>query len=241
MIATVVLIARERTRAAQRVLVATTCAFLLLSTTPVAYLLAWSLEHPYATVPDVHAFHPSIIVVLAGGAGEREGYRPIAELGGESWRRLWRAVEVYRGLDGGVPILYSGGSGDPFHPVSHEAALAKEYAITMGVPSEHFSIESESRTTYESGLAIRSLLDQWDPQAVAHRVLLVTSARHMRRSLAVLSYQGIVAIPIAADFSFGAMRWNILGFLPSASAFGSSVASIHEWVGIGVYALFGRT
>lgn len=236
------LLSRERYRAARCVLFGTAAVFFLLSIEPVAALLAWGLEQPYVTADAaaLRAANPSAIVVLAGGATEAEGYRPFPELSGQSWRRLARAIDVYRSFDGAVPVLYSGGSGDPFQPVSHEAELAREHAARMGIPGDRFSIESESRTTRESGAAIRAWLDARHPGQETHAVVLVTSARHLRRSLAALGRHRIRATPAAADFSGGVLRWNALSIMPSASAFSVSSGSIHEWIGTAVYAMLGR-
>lgn len=237
----IVLVWRGRRRAGLRVLMLACAAYVLLALPPVASFLAWTLERQYVGPIALEAHRDAdAIVVLAGGADEAGGYRGVSELGGSSWRRLWRGIAVYRALDGAVPILYSGGSGDPFHPVSREAELARSYAIAAGVPDTAVRVESVSRTTYENGIAVAQLLRSEVPSGARAKVLLVTSAWHMPRAVAVFRKLEMTVIPTPADFSGGTVRVTPLDLFPSADAFASSVGSIHEWVGIAGYRVLGR-
>lgn len=235
MLASILLWPRKRGR---RILILTLVAYYLLSIQPVAYGLAHSLENQFSTA-FTGAQDAEVIVILAGGANKKEGRRSFAELGGVSWKRLWHGIELHRELEN-MPVLYSGGSGDPFDPVSHEAELAKQYALAVGISEDMFWIESSSRNTYESALAIKHILEERFSEKDQHQVILVTSASHMRRSLGVMRKAGISAVPAAADFSQGVFRLNPLSFFPSHAYFSSSVSSIHEWVGIAGYWLMGR-
>lgn len=236
MLVGVFLVFKNKRRAGIIVILITATFYYSLSIEPVSYLLAKSLEERYAvsalvsSPQDVEA-----IVILAAGADKPAGYRTFPELGGTSWRRLWRGIEVYRTFEGTVPIIYSGGSGDPFDPVSIEAQLAKEYAVSMGIPEQHFWVEHNSRTTRESGVAIRKMLDEKFSDHVQHHIVLVTSARHTLRALLVFKQNGIEATPFPADIAGGSLDLDVLSFFPSASDFSSSIASIHEWVGFGGY------
>ncbi|MBI2482794.1 YdcF family protein [Candidatus Uhrbacteria bacterium] len=217
---------------------ATTLAFYLLAIEPIAGVLAWSLERAYQQPVAVTEHRDAaVIVVLGSGAGKAEGYRPIAELGDASWRRLWRAFTLHRELGGTVPILYVGGSGNPFDPVSQEAALAQSYAIAMGVPKEQFWIETESRNTYENAVAVQRILRE---RHIAAPVFLVTSAWHLRRAVAVFDRLGMQAVPVAADFRGGEWHFDFLRFFPSVEALETSVADIREWVGIAAYRVLRR-
>lgn len=235
-IASIFLFWRNRKRLGMMILILTCGVYYLLSIEPAAYFLNKSLETKFTgikfeqTPEDIEA-----IVILAGGADEKDRYRLEPELGGVSWRRLWRGIEVYREFDGQVPILYSGGSGDPFDRKSIEAELAKSYAVSIGIPEENFWIEPNSRTTWESGIAIKDLLSEKFPDNKSYSVILVTSAKHIPRAVWVMEKAGINAIPSPADISGGALHIDILSFLPSQSYFSSSIESIHEWIGFAWY------
>lgn len=210
--------------------------YYVLSIDPVSYLLEKSLATQEAA--ETALSDAEIIVVLAGGAEEnREGF---SALSGASQQRLLHGIELYRALNGKIPILYSGGSGDPFNPVSHEAVFAKQYAVSVGIPEQNFWIETASRTTAESGIAVKKFLGLRFPYTEKHRIILVTSGRHMLRALRVMEKVGIDARPSFADFPTNALRVTPLSFFPSAGVLSSSVESIHEWVGIAGYWVLGK-
>lgn len=240
LIVSIFLIHRKKYRVAKILLIIIFVMYYLFSIQFTADLLAYSLERQYQAAAEINQEEAQAIVILAGGVDKPSGGYP-AELGGVSWRRLWRGVEVYRQLAGKTPILYSGASGDPFDPYAGEALLAKQYAVSMGIPEEHFWTETESRTTAESGKAINRFLEQRFPDIKTHKIILITSGIHMPRSVAVIKRQGIKVIPVPADLqnSKGIFSLNPLDLLPSAGSFGSSVASIHEWVGMVGYWVFG--
>lgn len=237
----IVLVWRNRKRSGLRILLGTLIVYLLLTLDPIANGLVWTLERRYATPPSLDAHRDAAaIVILAGGATEADSRRDIGELSGSSWRRLWGGIVAYRALDGTIPILYSGGSGDPFNAVSHEAELARSYAIAAGIPAGAFMIETASRTTYESGTAVARFLRERKPDAGALKILLVTSAWHMSRAVAVFERSDMEVVPVPVDFTSRTLRMSPLILLPSVDAFSMSVLSIHEWVGITGYRLLGR-
>src|SRR5712691_3235762 len=120
--------------------------YYLLGTFPVSNLLIGSLERRVpATVGSIDPNGVAAIVILAGAASFG-GERSPGELNAASWRRLWRGIEVYRELDGAVPILFSGG-GRPGDPT---ARLAMAAAVRWGVPAERFWVEDVSRNTQAS-------------------------------------------------------------------------------------------
>ena len=81
----------QRHRWGVRLLLGAVVAFVLLSIEPTAQFLAWTLErqHP-APETLAGASDVSAIVVLGGGADAGNADLRNAELGGSSWRRLWR-------------------------------------------------------------------------------------------------------------------------------------------------------
>lgn len=232
---------QRRRRWGAAALAAAFVLYYLLAIEPVAYALAWTLERRYRDTPSpVASVDVQAIVVLAGGVSKGNASLPNGELGGASWRRLWRGIELHRALGGSAPVLYVGGSGDPFDPVSTEAALARSYAVAMGVSADRFWIEDASRSTFENGRAAAAILAERLPGVRGRRIALVTSARHLPRATAVFWKLGIDAVPVAADIATSEFRLDPLDFLPSAGAFVSSAESIHEWVGMLEYRMFGR-
>ncbi|MDP8236434.1 MAG: YdcF family protein [Candidatus Erginobacter occultus] len=239
MAAALVLAARKKWKWTVRILAAVLLGYYLLSIEPVAYLLVRSLE---SSVPAAAAGvgEPVAILVLAGGYKREGGARPFAELAGPSWRRLWRGIEIYRERSGGIPILYAGGSGDPFNAAPGQAQLARDYALSAGVPPEDFWIEESSRDTFENARDARSVLERKFVGTGPLRVILVTSSTHMLRSVLVLKKAGFDPIPAPADYPIGRVPCSPLSFYPSPEIFLVSTRCVHEWLGITAYRLMGR-
>lgn len=233
------LVLRRKPRGGRIILMAAIIAYYILSLEPTAYLLERTLVRATPSGTAEQAAEPQAIVVLGGGAQAEPG-RAFPELDGASWKRLWRGFELYRAHQGRVPILYVGGSGDPFEPISYEAKLARQYGIAFGVPAEQFWIEARSRDTYENGLAVRHILAERLPAVKSPKVALVTSAIHLPRAMRVLEGLGMTVIPVPADFGASRLNLDPLSFFPTSSALSKVVAIAHEWLGLVSYNLRGR-
>ncbi len=237
--AALVLAVRKKRRWTIRILSVTLLGYYLLSIEPVAYLLVRSLEGS-APASAAGEGEPVAILVLAGGYHRAGGARPFPELAGPSWRRLWRGIEVYRERGGKIPILYVGGSGDPFDSSPGQALLARGYALASGVPREDFWIEEDSRDTYENAREARAILEREFPGVEPLPVILVTSSTHMLRSVLVSRKAGLDPAPVPADYPVGKVSLSPLAFYPSPEVFLISTRCLHEWLGIAAYRLRGR-
>ncbi len=233
------LLFRKKWKWGRIILAVTLAGYYLLSTGPVAFLLVKSLESavPATPLPIPGDPGPEAIVVLAGGAVKKGSASPRPELQGPSWNRLWHGIELYREYGGRLPIIYSGGSGNPFDPESFEAGLARSYAVSMGIPASDFRTEEVSRNTYENARETKRLLDRMFPGRPVHRVVLVTSSTHMSRSVLVMKNAGIEPLPAPADFLAGDFSLDPLSLLPSAQCLAVSTRCLHEWLGIIAYRL----
>lgn len=149
-------------------------------------------------------------------------------------------IEIYREEGGKIPILYSGGSGDIFDQIPIEASLAREYALTTGIPRSDFLIETTSRNTYENIRETKKILDREFPDSNPHRIFLVTSSVHMPRAILIAKKAGIIPIPKPSDFLLRSPGFNLLDFLPSAETFLDSTRCLNEWLGIVAYRIMGR-
>ena len=239
MAAALVLAARKKWKWTVRILALTLLGYYLLSIEPVAYLLVRSLER---SVPGaaVGQGEPAAILILAGGHKRAGGARPFAELAGPSWRRLWRGIEIYRERGGEIPIIFAGGSGDPFDPSPGQARLARSYALAAGVPPEDFRIEETSRDTFENAREAKAILEREFPGDGPSRVILVTSSIHMLRSVLVARKAGLDPVPAPADYPIGRVPLSPLAFYTYPENFLISTRCLHEWMGIAAYRLMGR-
>ncbi|MEZ5567063.1 MAG: YdcF family protein [Halioglobus sp.] len=132
------------------------------------------------------------IVLLGGGT---RGYTHMGRLAdlNQHADRLVHAAELYK-ADKAPVILLSGGAprGD-----KHEAGQMRDVLRVMGVPAKAMLLETQSRNTAENAQFSGQLLRDRDLQ----RVLLVTSAFHMRRAERLFRAEGLQVIPAPRIFS----------------------------------------
>ena len=154
--------------------------------------------------------------------------------------RLFQAIDLYK--KGFIKhILFSGGSGSIEFSGIKEGTYVKKYLHTLGIPDEDVWIENESNNTRENAEFTKHLLDN---KSIANeKFLLITSAFHMRRSVACFKKVGIFAEPYSVDRLAGKSRRFTLDHLciPNSSTFFFWDVLIHEWVGLLMYKINGYT
>jgi uncharacterized SAM-binding protein YcdF (DUF218 family) len=115
----------------------------------------------------------------------------------------------------------------------------------MGVPPEAVLLETDSGNTYENAVACRKILKEKG----FRRVILVTSAAHMPRSVGVFKRLGIEVIPAPTGYtatqgdvgiSIPKNPYNFLiSLLPDADNLKTTTRMLKEYVGIFIYKLRG--
>ncbi|MEJ7646894.1 MAG: YdcF family protein [Chryseolinea sp.] len=111
--------------------------------------------------------------------------------------RVTHTVQLYKlGLI--KKILISGGSGRLIEEDEPEANKFQKAMVLMGVPENDIILENATRNTYESAIAVKPMLDSLN--YVPNDCLLITSAFHMRRSLACYRKAGLNIEPFTTDF-----------------------------------------
>lgn len=98
----------------------------------------------------------------------------------------------------------------------------------LGVPSQAIALEELSRNTRENAAFTAGLLRA---RGIDH-VLLVTSALHMSRALALFAAQGLQVMPAPADFETHAQVPSHAGVVtPDAGALDASARAFKELLG----------
>jgi uncharacterized SAM-binding protein YcdF (DUF218 family) len=182
------------------------------------------------------------IVVLGGATKAAFPPRPAPDLS-EEGDRVFYGAQLYR--EGKAPIVIASGGRIEWKgsgpPESGDMAVILE---TLGVPKEAIIEEPRSLNTYENALYVRQILQEKGIK----RVLLVTSAMHMPRSLLIFKRQGIEAIPAPTDFLVTEADINetsstpqaiLLNAVPDADNLYKTTRALKEYLGRVVYSLKG--
>jgi len=199
------------------------------SSFPVCQYLIESLEneHPPKSVKSIQS--SDAIVVLGGMVNILTKYQDRIELG-DSVERLTDAALLWKAKKAKI-ILISGGSGILFYQGKSEAQLAKQFLIEIGVDEKAILTEEKSRNTAENALYTYEILQE----KKIKKIILVTSAFHMKRSLALFEKRGFEIETFPTDYRalLPIFSWDAL--VPSVGALGTTSSAIKEWIGIFVY------
>ena len=199
---------------------------------PVADALYGSLEQAHPPIAARALPTADAIVVLGGGVGAPVPPRIDPDFNDAS-DRIVHAFRLYQ-ADRAPRIVVSGGR-LPWADTPPEAFTLRRVLMQWGVPESAIWTEPESATTYENAQRTADLLRERD----FDRVLLVTSAAHMARALAVFCTAGVPAVPAPTDHRVVQGPGSALGYVPSAAALSRSTGAIREYVGYAVYRLRG--
>ena len=203
----------------------------LASTAIFADWLMGTLEDPYR--PKALSVSPEADAILVLGGATR-GDTHLSSVGDMNQQadRLLHAVRLFQAGKAPVIVL-SGGARPGARP---EAQLMQEILQVMGIPEEVIVTEEASRDTYENALYSRTVLSR----GAIDRILLVTSAYHMRRAEAVFEAQGFEVVPSPTDYQRLVAPPLIPRWLPTADDLDRSTRAIHEYVGYFAYGLRDR-
>lgn len=214
----------------------------LSGTSGFSNLLARSLELKYLPPKEIPS--AEVMVVLGGGTESAVAPRSSVEVNGAGDRVLY-AAQLYR--QGKAPhILLSGGEIEWLG--SGSASPAEDMAVILtdiGIPQDALWLEKESKNTYENAVFAKEFLSEKGIE----RILLITSAMHMPRAVALFEKQGFEVIPLPVDYSVTenetALRdtdnflAKLIDILPNASNLSLTTNAMKEYLGYFIYQLRG--
>jgi uncharacterized SAM-binding protein YcdF (DUF218 family) len=222
---------------ARRVLLAL-LALLWLSSADIVVdplLAAWESAHPPLALADVPA--ADAVVVLGGMTEGRPAHALPDRVEFES--SVDRVLEGARLVRAGKAprLVLSGGSSDPFGRTPPESPQLAAWLSAMGlVEPERIVIEAGSRSTHENAQRTAALARDggW------RRVILVTSALHMRRAAAAFGRTGLEVVPYPVDYVSQRPGVGPGDLLPAENALLHVRRLWREVLGIAAYTLTGR-
>ena len=141
--------------------------------------------------------------------------------------RVWYAARLFHA--GKAPLVILSGGGDLERQAFSEARAMAVFLQDLGVPAQAIAMEETSRNTRQNADFSTALLKA---RGIEH-ILLVTSALHMPRALALFKAQGLEVTPAPTDFEAGQEPpHGLLAWLPDAGALNGSALATKELVGL---------
>ncbi len=211
-----------------RTLVTVGFIFLLLGgCDPISRALILSLEDRYPPISaEVLLSEPMAsvrwIVVLGGGQIQDPKLPENGRLSRASLGRLLEGIRLHQALLDSQ-LLLSGGM--VFTSVS-EAETMAEVSELLGVDKAHIALDAESQDTAEQARVVARRLGD-EP------FLLVTSASHMARAMALFAKQGLSPIPAPADYlGHRGDGFHPGQFWPTAGHLYLTQVAVHEYLGM---------
>ena len=183
------------------------------------------------------------IVVLGGATDPALKPRPWVEVSERGDRILYGARLYNQGkapkliLSGGR-VTWRGGSG------ASEAGDMSEIAKAMNVPAEDILLEETSLNTRQNAVNVKALMAEQNIDSL----LLVTSALHMPRSVAIFRKLGMEVTPAPTDYLVtkedfegvgSTLQARLIALFPDSVALDQFTVAMKEYVGFLFYRLRG--
>jgi uncharacterized SAM-binding protein YcdF (DUF218 family) len=199
----------------------------LIGSTPLVDAMVARAERPQALADSDRLAEADVVVALGGEyqLSEHDILGFALTAGGS---RVLTALELVR--RGKAKALVLGGSGPPAgKPGAVASALVQEWVVASGLTTVTVTNLGRCANTHDEALRFKELSRQrgW------RTVILVTSALHVPRAVAVFAAQGITVVPVACDFqAYGvpSMRDDFSPF-PRQTRFHQFSLYLHERIG----------
>lgn len=188
----------------------------------------WQVRQPPSAMSAGQA-----IVVLSEGRVQPPGDSTVSE-----WMdsdRFFGGVALYKANK--APLLIFTGGWSPWQPnAKPEGEVLIGYAADLGIPRDHMLTTAKVVTTGEEARAVAELLAARTGTNAAPRVLLVTSAFHMRRARLLFARAGVETTPFPVDFKVSAgSTFTPRSLMPNAADLNQTEAALRELYGFLFY------
>jgi uncharacterized SAM-binding protein YcdF (DUF218 family) len=191
----------------------------------VSHWLGSAIESQYPLVPMAAVAQAPAIVVLGGAVSPPPIGGSEIDLNSAA-DRVWYGARLFHAAK--APMLILSGGYDPERHAYSEARAMAAFMADLGVPVQALVLEEQSRNTRQNAAYSAALLKARG----IDRILLVTSALHMPRAVALFTAQGLQVIPAPTDFEASqAPPSGVLAWLPDALALDGNGRALKELVG----------
>ena len=165
------------------------------------------------------------IVVLGGGVRNNTHAPPNTQLGSASLSRLIEGIRLYkliRNQSGHAKLILSGGR---VFGVNVEAHKMQNTAVILGVRPSDMVLARGSKDTYDEALYLKNKVGN-------KRFIVVTSAVHMPRTMALFHKQGMRPIAAPTQYIADKKKFNCTRLIPSTSNLIHTDIALHEYFGM---------
>jgi len=214
----------RRQKAGKAVVFAGALLLGLLSYSSISDICLKPLEYKYPPVMDLHQFSEVKWVVVLGGGHNSDPNLPVtSQISESSLSRLVEGIRIHKLLPKSKLVL-SGGA--VFDPVPESKVMAG-VAEVMGIGENRLVLEKLSKDTKDQARLIHEIVGD-------ERFILVTSASHMPRSMALFQKLGMKPIPAPADYWVKKRHRISPGVLfPNADSLRKMERVFYEYLGLG--------
>lgn len=194
--------------------------FLLMLSTPIVASLLMARLQIHTPINHSVLKDRQIIVVLGGGSYQNAPEYFTDTIGESSLVRLRYAIYLKKLT--GLPIIASGGSPNGGQS---ESGIMQRTALSEFSTEVDF-IEDLSNNTYENA-KLTSIILKYKG---IDKIVLVTHAWHLSRSVQLFESEGLDVLPAPTSFVLKDVK-GIYSFIPESGAMSASNLAIHEFLG----------
>jgi len=200
-----------------------TCFLLSFSYNYIPGWMAYSLENQNTSLLNLDFIEsPKFIVVLGSSHVSNPRLPEHSQLGCSGVSRLIEAIRLNRSLKN-TKLIFSGWGGSD--PVPNAQVMAK-VATDLGLNPDSVILVTHPKDTKDEARIISEIV-------TGERFLLVTSAMHMPRSVALFRKQGADPIPAPTDYRVKkSLGFSIGRLFPSSENIVTARRATHEYLGL---------
>lgn len=133
--------------------------------------------------------------------------------------RIWQALRLYKEKKINK-IFISGGSGQILHQKETEADKVKNCLLDLQIPDNEIFIETLSRNTHENAKFSMDWIMKHEPNP---KILLITSACHMKRAYACFKKYAPSIVPYPVNFLSSDRKYDLDNLILPDSQ------TLHNW------------
>lgn len=139
--------------------------------------------------------------------------------------RFWGGIELLNA--GRAPILVFTGGKLPWQRGDEtEGEVLKRHAELVQIPPEQIFVSEKAENTEQEARGVRNLL-----APTQNKIILVTSAFHMRRAKNIFEQLGFEVFPYPVNIRTLAEDITVMSFLPDPRALYATHTALHELLG----------